>query len=154
VRQGKVYLDLCVYNRPFDVQSQPRIMIETLGFIIIMAMVSWGDIDTINSFVLEYENGSNPKSENRVIIADMLQEAFHYVTYSDGIEKRALELESSGIMGIDALHLACAEEGHADYFITCDDALVRKARKIRNIRVDVLPLLEFVSKEVLNEPKD
>ena len=36
----KIYLDLCVYNRPFDDQTQPRIMIESLCFIIIMAKVS------------------------------------------------------------------------------------------------------------------
>jgi len=25
----RLYLDMCVYNRPFDDQSQPRIMLET-----------------------------------------------------------------------------------------------------------------------------
>ena len=68
-----VYLDLCVYNRPFDDQTQPRIMMETLGEIIIMALVSSGEIKTINSFVLEYENLKNPKLENKMIVFDMLQ---------------------------------------------------------------------------------
>ncbi|MGV7224533.1 MAG: hypothetical protein ACQ9MH_23825 [Nitrospinales bacterium] len=68
-----VYLDLCVYNRPFDDQTQPRIMMETLGVIIIMALVSSGEIKTINSFALEYENLKNPELENKMIVSDMLQ---------------------------------------------------------------------------------
>jgi len=34
----KVYLDLCVYNPPFDDQTQPRIMMESLGVVTIMAL--------------------------------------------------------------------------------------------------------------------
>jgi len=40
--------------------------------------------------------------------------------------KRAQELETDGIKGIDALHLACAEELKVDYFITCDDKIIKK----------------------------
>jgi predicted nucleic acid-binding protein len=31
-----------------------------------------------------------------------------------------------GIKGLDALHLACAERLKADYFVTCDDRVIRK----------------------------
>ena len=31
-----------------------------------------------------------------------------------------------GIKGLDALHLACAERLKADYFVTCDDRIIRK----------------------------
>ncbi len=35
-------------------------------------------------------------------------------------------LEASGIKGLDALHLACAERLKADYFVTCDGRIIRK----------------------------
>jgi len=143
-----IYLDLCVYNRPFDDQTQPRILMETLGFIIIMALVSSGEIKTINSFVLEYENLNNPKLENKLIIDDMLYATSQFVEYSESIQKKAEKLESSGIMGIDALHLACADNADADFFITCDDNLIKRAQRTGNINVKLISLLEFVSKEV------
>lgn len=33
----RIYLDLCVYNRPFDDQSQPRIVIETIEFLFLLS---------------------------------------------------------------------------------------------------------------------
>ena len=32
----KVYFDLCVYNRPFDDQGQPRIVVETVEFMFLL----------------------------------------------------------------------------------------------------------------------
>ena len=40
--------------------------------------------------------------------------------------KRAQEIEVLGIKSLDALHLACAERLKADYFVTCDDKMIRK----------------------------
>ena len=71
----KIYFDLCIYNRPFDDQSQARIMLETLCFIIVMDKISSGDIQTINSFILEFENSKNPNIDNRTVISDMLSMA-------------------------------------------------------------------------------
>ncbi|BAJ62355.1 PIN domain-containing protein [Anaerolinea thermophila] len=35
-----------------------------------------------------------------------------------------------GLQPLDALHLALAETGKADYFCTCDDRLLRKSKQI------------------------
>lgn len=143
-----VYVDLCAYNRPFDDQTQPRIMIETLGLVIVMALVSSGKIKTINSFALEYENMKNTKPETKMIVSDMLQLASRFVTYSESIRMQAEQYEANGIMGIDALHLACADHAKAAFFITCDDNLVKRAGRIKNIGVKVISILEFIYKEV------
>jgi predicted nucleic acid-binding protein len=42
---------------------------------------------------------------------------------------RARQLEEQGISPFDALHLASAEQGGADVFLTTDDDLVRRARR-------------------------
>ena len=47
-------------------------------------------------------------------------------TLNDRLVRRAQEIEALGIKSIDALHLACAERLKADYFVTCDDRMIRK----------------------------
>jgi len=38
---------------------------------------------------------------------------------------RSLEFEKYGLMGMDAMHVACAENAKADFFVTCDDNLIK-----------------------------
>jgi predicted nucleic acid-binding protein len=123
-------------------------MLEALCFIIALAKVSLGEINTVNSFALEYENSKNSKIENMMVISDMLSMASEFVTYSQNIQDFAEELENEGIAGMDALHLACAEIARARYFITCDDALLKKINQVKHIKVKTLTILEFISKEV------
>jgi len=56
-----IYLDMCVYNRPFDDQRQYRIRAETQIFIMLISMITEGEIELVNSFALQYENSKNPK---------------------------------------------------------------------------------------------
>ena len=145
----RIYLDLCVYNRPFDDQHQPRIAIESLEFIFLLSKVIDGEISTINSFVLEYENNKNPYTDRRNKIIDMLKLAKEYIDYDVSVSNRAKQLETIGIMSIDALHIACAEKANANFFITCDDTLVRKAKsKKEKIGVEISNLIEFITREV------
>ncbi len=145
----KIYLDLCVYNRPFDYQGNPKILLETIGFLLILSMLQTEELQIINSFVLEYENSKNPKTENRLIIADMLNEAKSYIHYEPVIEERASAFEEKGIQHFDALHLACAEYGKADFFVSCDEYLIRKANKIENLKQKAILLMPFLVKEVM-----
>jgi len=113
-----------------------------------MAKVSSGDIKIVNSFALEYENSKNSKIENGIVIADMLSIASEFVVYSGDIQERAEQFENEGITGIDALHIACAEIAKADYFITCDDTLIKKINSVEGFKIKTLTILEFINKEV------
>ncbi len=44
-------------------------------------------------------------------------------------------LLETGIKKIDSLHLACATQMGADYFLTTDDEILEKATSIKGIRV-------------------
>lgn len=144
----KVYFDLCVYNRPFDDQTQPRVVMESVGVVNIMALISAKQIFSLNSFALDYENRKNPKPENKRIIASLLAEASEFIGPNDRIITRASELEKKGLMGLDALHVACAEDAKADYFVSCDDVLVQRLGRVEGLKVRAMGLLEFISKEV------
>lgn len=147
----KLYLDLCVYNRPFDDQRQERILIETIEFLLILSRAIDKKITLVNSFILEEENSRNPFMNRKDKIRDFLEVATEYIDYSTDIEKRAKELEKYGIMGMDALHIACAEKANVDFFVTCDDSLIRKAKSASDLlRVKIISLMEFTVKEVFN----
>jgi hypothetical protein len=145
----KIYLDLCVYNRPFDDQGQPRIMTETLEFIFLLEKALKGEITLMNSFALEEENARNPFVNRKDKIDDLLKCTSEYVGYSKRLENRAKEVEKFGIMAMDALHIACAEFGKADFLVTCDDLLTRKGNAFKGkLRVRIVNLMEFVTREV------
>lgn len=40
--------------------------------------------------------------------------------------KGRVQLERQGLKAVDALHVACAEAAESEYFLTCDDRLVRR----------------------------
>lgn len=145
----KVYFDNCVYNRPFDEQSQPRVAVETTEFLFLLSKAIDKEITLINSFVLEDENSKNPFIDRKDKINDLLKVATEYVGYSKELEKRAKKIERFGIMSIDALHIACAERAKADFFVTCDDILTRKGKTHKEkLKVKIRSLLDFITKEV------
>lgn len=47
-----------------------------------------------------------------------------------------MELQSLGLKPLDALHIACAEKGRADVFLTTDDELLQKIRR-EDIKIKV-----------------
>jgi len=145
----KVYFDTSAYNRPFDDQRQTRIRLETEAFLSILEKALSGAIIIVGSSVLVYENNRNPFVERRERVSDYLSVASKLVKLNDSIKKRAVSLEGAGIDSIDALHLAYAEAGGAVYFITCDDALIKKAKKDESLfKIKVYNPLEFVLEEV------
>jgi predicted nucleic acid-binding protein len=145
----KIYLDLCVYNRPFDDQGQPRVAIETMGFILLVEKAMSQEITVVNSFALEYENSKSPLIDRSDKIGDLLRISSEYVRYSERLESRAAEIERMAFMAMDALHIACAETVRADAFITCDDLLLRKGTVNKDkLKVKIIGLMEFISREV------
>ena len=145
----KVYLDTSVYNRPFDDQSQIRIRLETEAFLSILEKAISGSIVIIGSSVLTYENSKNPFTERRERVLNYLSSVTKFIRLNDSIKKRALLLEGIGIDSIDALHIAFAEFGEADYFVTSDNDIIKKAARNKDIfKIEVYNPLEFILKEV------
>ncbi len=52
---------------------------------------------------------------------------------SDSLLEIAKTIMNSGIKAKDALHIASAIEGGAEYFITTDDGILKKAERYNNI---------------------
>ena len=51
----RVYLDNCCYNRPFDEQTQLKVLLETEAKLRVQSFMRHGDVEYVWSDVLDYE---------------------------------------------------------------------------------------------------
>lgn len=131
----KVYLDNCCFNRPYDDQSHLRIRLETEAKLKIQEDIRNHDIELVWSYILDYENDKNPFRERREQISQWKRYAIDDIGENKRILQMAKILLETGIKKIDSLHLACATQMGADYFLTTDDEILEKATSIKGIRV-------------------
>lgn len=66
----RIYLDNCCFNRPFDDQSQIRIMLEAEAKLRIQDDILGKKFELVWSYILEAENTANPFEERRKAISD------------------------------------------------------------------------------------
>jgi len=125
MRKMRVYLDNCCYNRPFDDQRQLRISLETQAKLFIQSLIVKGEIELLWSYMLELENSKNPSENKRMSIAGFSSHAVDYIGRSDSVSVIAGKFVQKGLKTSDALHVACAVEGKADFFITTDDKILK-----------------------------
>ena len=145
----KLYIDTSVYNRPFDDQTQPRIWLETLALGLILQLVESGEATLINSSMLEFENSRNPFPLRREWMERCLSLATEYERVDEAIRDRAQEYEKQGVSAIDALHVATAESANVDFFIACDDRLLKKGKQFK---VKSINPVDFVQQELGEQP--
>ena len=125
----RLYLDACCLNRLTDDQSQTRVRQEAEAVERILRLVQEGRVTWIGSVVLEVEISHNPDADRRHDVEALLSFADEKVVPGPKEATRASDLERLGCGAFDALHLACAERGAVDVFLTTDDDLVRRARR-------------------------
>ena len=131
----KIYLDNCTFNRPFDDQSQVRIRIETESKLYIQQKIKEKQLDLVWSYILDYENEQNPYKERKEAISKWRRYAIIDIEENERIIKKAKELKEKGLRDKDALHIACAIEGVAKYFITTDDTIIKRIGEYNNIHI-------------------
>lgn len=95
-----------------------------------MELCESGQIRLATSEALEFETDRNPHPTRRLYASEVLARAATRIERSARLVERARQLNVAGLAPLDALHLASAIEGRADYFCTCDDKLLRRAREL------------------------
>jgi len=127
----RIYLDTSVYGRPFDDQSEERVRQEAEAFVDILAAVVAGRLICLNSDILRLEGRRNASAAERERIEDFLTLCAEAVAESAEVLRLAQALQQRTLRVHDALHLASAAVGRADYVLTCDDRLVNRAGEIQ-----------------------
>jgi predicted nucleic acid-binding protein len=128
----KIYLDVCCLNRTLDDLEQSRIRLEAEAVTEIIQNCEDGKWILMNSDVIEFEVSQHSDSSKQEQVNSILSAANIYIQSSEDIEMRAEELMELKFKFQDALHLAFAEAGDADIFLTTDERLLRKAKQYKN----------------------
>jgi len=139
----KIYLDTSVLNRIFDDQTQVRIYFEATASLLIFMLIEKGYLELASSEILIYENENNPYEERKIFINSLIREAKLFQELDEEILKRAQEIEKLSIKGLDALQLACAERLNVDYFLTCEDKIIKKYKGVVSVKNPIEFLLDF-----------
>lgn len=142
MKKIRIYLDNCVFNRPFDNQNSIRIKLETEAKLYIQNEIFKNVIELVWSYILDYENEQNPFVERKEAIREWKNLAVIDIEENEIILRKAKELIKIGLKSKDALHIACAIEGKAEYFLTTDDKILRKGKYVKEIKI--IDLLEFI----------
>lgn len=129
----RVYLDACCFNRPFDDHRQQRIRLEAEAVLLIMDRLGQGTWHWLGSTVLLAELAEHPRPNKRERVLALTRHIQEVALLTPADEARATVLENYGFHFVDALHLACAERLRADAFLTTDDRLLRRARRVAGI---------------------
>ena len=129
----KIYLDLCAIQRPLDTPNQVRIVLETEAVLGIITFCDSGQAELLSSEALLYEGEQNPLPIRKEHTLAVLAKAKSIVNVTEKEKLRATHLITFGIKPLDALHMALAEAGNADYFCTCDDKLLRNSRRVKDL---------------------
>ena len=137
---------MCVYNRPFDDQSDVRVKLETVACQMIFEKIQMSEMELTWSFMLEFENELNPFTERRSEISLISILATNIVKPNQDILAKAEEVERCGIKGNDAVHLSCAIISGCAYFVTCDDRIIKRS-ELLDLHMLVCNPLEFIRKE-------
>lgn len=140
----KLYLDTCSIQRPLDTPNQLRIRLEAEAILEVITHCNLGKLDLISSEMLEHEAERNPLAVRQTHAEAILEKASVYVEVTDAVEQRAQSFIKRGIKLVDALHIALAEAGEADYFCTCDDRFLNKLKAIRGLKAKAVSPLELV----------
>ena len=140
----KVYLDMCAIQRPLDTPSQVRILLEAEAVLGVLSLCESGLIELVSSEALVYENERNPLLIRREYGYAVLARAKSIVSVTAEAEERARQFLRQGMKPLDALHLALAEAGKAEYFCTCDDRLRRQATRIEDLATKVVSPIDLI----------
>jgi predicted nucleic acid-binding protein len=140
----RVYLDTCSLQRPLDSKTHSRIHLEGEAILDVLALCESGQIELVASEVLQFEIERIQDPLRRAHAYEALSKAGTYVDTTDATVVRARELNESGIQPLDSLHLAAAVEARADYFCTCDDKFLRRAKILGTEQTKVVSPLELI----------
>lgn len=143
----KIYLDVCCLNRPFDDIQQERIRLEANAVIIILERCEKGELILISSDIIREEILRIPDIEKREAVLELQNIYKEWIPIDKNVIELAKQIEQSGVKPYDALHIASAEIGGADVFLTTDDKLLRKNLQL-NLKTRILNPLNFIIKEM------
>ncbi|MGH9752093.1 MAG: type II toxin-antitoxin system VapC family toxin [Blastocatellia bacterium] len=142
-----IYLDYNCFQRGFDDPTQVRIQMEALACQEIFSRAENGERQLIWSFMHEDENLLCPFPDRKYEMARLSALCQTRVGPEDEIRNLAQSFQRKAKLSAkDAIHLACAVHTGAAFFLTCDDGLIKRAKKLK-LNIIVMNPVDYVRKE-------
>jgi len=110
----------------------------------ILAFVQAGDLSLLSSEAVEYEVSRIPDEVRRNEVMAVLALASERLEINDEAEALAESLENRGVRSMDAVHLAFASTAKADFFVTCDDRILRTSQTLSGLTCKVVSILALL----------
>lgn len=98
----------------------------------------------LGSDAVDNEISRIPDDDKRIKVGILAGIHTRHISINEAVKERSRELYKMGFKPLDAVHIACAEQGHADILLTTDDALLAKAARHRKrIQVSIVNPLQW-----------
>ncbi len=107
-------MNTSAWNRPFDDQSSERVRLEAQAIVAILSAAEARRIDIVGSEYLDFEVGQTPDLERAKRVAELVKLVRIKAKLSPGLAHRARNLRDLGLRGLDALHVASAEDAETE----------------------------------------
>jgi predicted nucleic acid-binding protein len=131
-----IYMDSCCFSRPCDDLSDDAVRLESEAVLTIISRSEQQNWGLYGSDVLvdEIERMTDKVKKDKVMA--LYSASSGHIEINDTIIERAKGLIAIRIKPFDALHIACAEFGKADVFLTTDRRLINATKRMAvNVRV-------------------
>lgn len=139
-----IYLDYNCFQRGFDDPRQVRIQMEALACQEIFIKTEKGDIQLVWSFMHEDENYLCPFLERKMEVFRLSNLCKVRVGPEKDIYENAKHFQQKGgLSSKDAIHLSCACYSNAKFFLTCDDILLKQAKRL-NLDIEVMNPVDYI----------
>lgn len=139
-----VYLDYNCFQRAFDDYRQLKIRLEALVCEELFIKAENDEIKLVWSFIHEDENRLCPFIERKAEVLRLSALCEVKIGPQDDIRTMAKDFQDrSGLSSKDALHLACAHASACTVFLTCDEGLLRRARRL-NLSMKIMNPVDYV----------
>ena len=142
-----IYLDYNCFQRGFDDPLQTRIQMEALACQEIFIRAEFSKVKLAWSFMHQDETILCPFPERKYAVFGLANLCQVRIPPLDEIYQLAISFQSAQKFSPnDAIHLACAVHIQADFFLTCDDNLRKKAERM-NLSTIIINPIDYIRKE-------
>ncbi|MEW6716414.1 MAG: PIN domain-containing protein [Chloroflexota bacterium] len=133
-----------LFKGPLDTPNQVRIILESEAVLGLITFCDSGRAEILSSEALLYEGEQSSLPIRKEHTLAVLEKAKAVISVTEKDKNRAIDFMSFGIKPLDALHIALAESGKADYFCTCDDKLLQNAKRVKDLSAKVINPVDLV----------
>ena len=146
-----IYLDYNCFQRGFDDSRQLKIRLEALICEDIFAKAEEQEVELVWSFMHEDENALCPFIERKLEVLRLSSLCKVRIGPKKEIYTAAKNFQDrAGLSSKDAIHLACAHFVGCTFFLTCDEELIKRAKRL-NLSMGIMNPVDYIREGNKNE---